>query len=159
MALKELITLLGLPETAEDADILEAVKVLQNKESGEPDPAKYVPIAMVKELQRKLAEALQQQSGQEVEQVITAAMSDGRLLPFQEAWARKLGASDLAQLREFVDQAAPIAALRGTQTGGKAPAGVAGRERQLTDAERQAAKALGRTPEQYLAMLGSADDE
>ncbi|MCG9040427.1 phage protease [Laribacter hongkongensis] len=160
MALRELIALLGLPETAQETDILDAVKALRDRTDSEPDPARFVPIAVVKELQRKLAEALQQQSGQEMEQVIAAAMSDGRLLPFQEAWARKLGESDLAQLREYVDQAAPIAALRGTQTGGKPPVGSSGtRGRQLTSAELQAAKALGRTPEQYLALLGTSGDE
>lgn len=160
MAVNELFSVLGLPETANDSDVVNAVVALKAKLNEEPDPSMYVPIAMVKELQRELSEALQQQSGHVVEQAITAALSDGRLLPYQEDWARKLGEKDIAQLRDYIDQAAPIAALRGMQTGGKIPAGVTGeRSRQLSSAELQAAKALGLKPGQYLSMLDDAENE
>ncbi len=160
MALNELFSVLGLPEAANDSDVIEGVLALKAKVNEEPDPSMYAPIAMVKELQRQLSEALQQQSGQAVEQTITAALSDGRLLPFQEEWARKLGERDIAQLREYIEQAAPIAALRGLQTGGREPAGVTGdRSRQLSGAELQAAKALGLKPGQYLSMLDDAENE
>lgn len=50
--------------------------------------------------------------------IITAALSDGRLLPAMEKWAR---AVSIEELSDYLVSATPIAALSNTQTQGKAP--------------------------------------
>jgi len=91
--------------------------------AGKPDPAQYVPIAVVSDLQKQVAALSAQQTGREVEEVVQAALSAGKLLPAQETWARDLGKSNLAALKSYVESAPKIAALTSQQTGGRAPAG------------------------------------
>ncbi|CAB3764134.1 phage protease [Paraburkholderia humisilvae] len=87
------------------------------------DPARYVPIAVMTDLRAQLDAANTKLAGNEVAELVTAALSNGRLLPAQESWARELGASNVAQLKTFLSTAQPIAALHSTQTGGVQPNG------------------------------------
>ena len=75
-------------------------------------------------------------------------LGDGRLLPPQEAWARDLGKSNIAQLTAYLETAQPIAALTSTQTQGKPPALATGNA-QLSPEELAVCTAMGMTPEQY----------
>ena len=88
-----------------------------------PDPAKFVPIATHQAVASELAALQASTHGQAVEAAVRTALSDGRLLPAQEAWARDLGKTNLAALTQFLTTAQPIAALSGMQTGGQLPAG------------------------------------
>lgn len=87
------------------------------------DLARFVPIEVsnglreqVAALTAQLAEAQAQSGQQSVEALVQEALSDGRLLPAQEQWARDLGKSNFAALKSYVDNTPPIAALRTTQT-------------------------------------------
>lgn len=86
-----------------------------------PDPTKYAPVSVVTGMQAQLAALTAQVAGREVEEIVSAALSAGQLLPAQENWARELGKKDLAALKTFVSTAPKIAALTGTQTGGREP--------------------------------------
>ncbi|WP_052190897.1 phage protease [Chitinibacter sp. ZOR0017] len=89
--------------------------------ANQADPAKFVPIETMRELQGQLAAlTLQVQQG-EVEELIQVALSDGRLLGAQEAWARDLGKTNLAALKGYLDTAPAIAALSRPQTKGNSP--------------------------------------
>ncbi|MEC5319302.1 phage protease [Brenneria populi subsp. brevivirga] len=92
-----------------------------------PDPAKWVSVAvMQKSVQEALATAnnnLAALAQQECTGLITAALSDGRLLPAQKAWAEQLATSSPDSLKSFLNSAPKIAALTTTQTGGQPPAG------------------------------------
>ncbi len=91
--------------------------------ANQADPARFVPVDTMRALQQQVASlSAQLQSGSQ-EQLISAALADGRLLPAQEAWARELAGSNLAALTSYLATAPRIAALSGTQTGGKPPAG------------------------------------
>lgn len=90
------------------------------------DPARFVPIETMKAMQTQIAELSSRLSGNEINDLVVAALSDGRLLPAQEAWARSLGASDVVKLREYLVAAPRIAALSSSQTGGRVPSGVKG---------------------------------
>ena len=79
-------------------------------------------------------------------QLITAALSDGRLLPAQKAWAEGLGKSNPQALAEFLATAQPLAALSATQTGGIPPAAA---EKGLTADEAKVAEMLGISAEDY----------
>lgn len=109
--------------------LLESKTMPENK-TETVDLSQYVPIANMKPLQEQITalslenkQLTEQINAKERNEIIGAALSDGRLLPAQEAWAQKLGESNLVALKEFLDVAKPIDALSGTQTGGKAPAG------------------------------------
>ncbi|MDO5623794.1 MAG: phage protease [Pseudomonadota bacterium] len=114
-----------------------------------PDPAQYVPIAVVKELQTNVAALTAAQAARAVDDQVVPALADGRLLPAQEAWARELGKSNLAALTAYLQTAQPIAALTATQTQGKAPGGDKPCTPALSADELAVAAACGLTPEQY----------
>ena len=116
-----------------------------------PDPAKYVPISVVEELKTSVTALTAQNAERQVEDLIAPALKDGRLLPAQEAWARDLGKTNVAALSSYLKTAQPIAALAGTQTGGKDPAGGGdGKDKHgLTKDELAVAAACGLTPEAY----------
>lgn len=114
-----------------------------------PDPAKYVPVAVVEELKTSVAALTAQNTERKVEDLIAPALKDGRLLPAQEAWARDLGKTNVAALSQYLDTAKPIAALTGTQTGGKEPPSPGDANHGLTKDELAVAAACGLTPEAY----------
>ncbi len=72
-------------------------------------------------LTAQVATLTQAQNARTVDDLVVAALSDGRLLPATEKWARDLGAKDVAQLQGFLDAQPKIAALNGNQTGGVPP--------------------------------------
>lgn len=150
--LAEIRTLLGLPAEAADADILGAIKAATAKpaeaaalraelgvdanagadavlaacralKTTRPDPALFVPVATVDAMRTDLAALTARVLQTDLDALVQPALADGRLLPAQEAWARELGASNIASLKTYLDAAKPIAALKGSQTKGEPPGG------------------------------------
>jgi len=119
-----------------------------------PDPAKFVPLSVMQEMQTQLTALNKQINDGEVEDLVTVALSSSRLLPAQEPWARELGAKDIAALKSYLDTAQPIVALTGTQTGGKIPDadGITG----LTDSQLAVCKQMGVSPEDYKKTLSAS---
>ncbi len=170
--LKAALDALGLDESATPEQVEAAVKELKDKQAaaeGEvaalkakppgataaaPDPTQYAPIAVVQELQGQVAALSAQGQQSEVDQLIEDAKKDGRLLPASEKWAREMGTTNVAALKEFLGTAPSIAALKGQQAGHeKPPAAKAG---QLTEEEKTAARLTGRTEEEYAALKAKA---
>lgn len=165
--MKAIAILLGLAEDASEAEITTALAALKAKtgtqeaqitalttetaalKTQSPDPAKYVPIETVTQLQTDLAALSTRLNDGELNSVIEGALDAGKLLPAMETWARELGKSNLAALKTFIEKTPAIAALKGTQTGGRGPAGAGG----AIDDETNTAvmKALGQSPEQFAA--------
>lgn len=191
--LKLLRQLLGLPDTATEAEILEALTqsvgqlpkdgegqeaataslsrlialhqsstatiATKNQEivalktaasaaalkSGQPDLTKYVPIEAVQTMQTDLAALTAKVNGGEVSTLIEETIKDGKLVPSMKAWAEGLGKQDVAALKSYIDNAAPIAALTKIQSGGGAPTGDHG----LTVTELEAATISGLTAAEY----------
>jgi phage I-like protein len=132
--MKELLKALGLAEDANEAQALAALKALQDQVADDgkaiaalkaqaPDPAQYAPVGVLQSTQAELAALKSQALARDIADLIAPALADGRLLPAQKEWAEGLGQSNLAALRAYLATAQPIAALRGTQTGGQAPDG------------------------------------
>lgn len=115
--------------------------------SASADPAKYVPVEVMASLQTELAALRAEKVSAEVDGVVTAALSVGKLLPAQEAWARELGKSNMVLLRQHVDTAQPVAALTGTQTQGKPPAGQEAHG--LSESELAMCRSMGTAPEDF----------
>ena len=162
---EQLIELLGLEADATDEQINQALVALKTKaesleqkeaeiaalkreaEQNRPDPAKYVPVSAFEALKADVAELRAERQSREVEALINEGLESGKLLPAQEEWVRDLGGRDIEALRAYLDKTPAIAALRGTQTGGKAPAGDG--EPNLDEAELAVCRQLGIDPEEY----------
>lgn len=156
--MKELLKALGLAETASEAQALAALQArseahgrelaaMTAKATATPDPAKYVEVAVLSAVQTELNTLKAAAQANEVDALVQAALTAGKLLPATEAWARELGAKDLAALKSFIEAQPAIAALAGTQTGGTAPA-KPGTPTASAD-EVAVMKVLGLTPDQY----------
>lgn len=117
--------------------------------SQKPDPAQYVPVAVVQDLQGQLAALSAEVTGNKVTALVDQGIADGKLIESQRAWATSLGSKDLAALSGYLSSAPQIAALSGQQTQGQPPAG--GKDDGLTDAERAVCSATGITPEAFIA--------
>lgn len=142
-------TALKLPADATPEVALAACTSLGATQPGTPDPAKYVPIEAVQQLQTQVAALTAHQQANQVDGLIQPALADGRLLPALETWARDLGKKDVAALTAYLTAAKPIAALTSTQTGGKAPSATATGDQQLSAEELAVCTAMGLTPEAY----------
>lgn len=81
------------------------------------DPAKHIDLASFNELQSRYVALSQTSSTQELDGLVMAALSDGRLLPTQEQWAKDYGKKDLSGFKGWLEKAPKIAALSKTQTG------------------------------------------
>lgn len=86
-----------------------------------PDPAKWAPVEAMAHLQADVAALRAAATARAVDDLINPALADGRLLPFQEEWARNLAAASPESLATFLSTAVPIPALTSQQTGGKPP--------------------------------------
>ncbi|MCT8785044.1 phage protease [Glaesserella parasuis] len=120
-----------------------------------PDPAKFVALSDLQAVQTELNQIKQQMNDKERDALIQSALSDGRLLPAQKAWAEKLGKENLVALSDYLATVSPNPALAGTQSGGKDP----NEQTQtvaLSAAEMAGAKALGLTPEEYVEKYKKA---
>lgn len=137
-AVPESVTkVLGLPATAAESDLVTALSALKTNADkaaglttevaalkaatpGTPDPAKYVTIEALNEVSAQVAQLKAAQAGNEVDALIDAARTEGRLYtPQQEAAWRDVGKTNIAQLKSLIAANAPVMALAGlNQTGG-----------------------------------------
>lgn len=163
--MKELLKLLGLKDDATEAEAIAALNAITKSKTDaetaaaalkaaadKPDPAKFVPVETVTALQTQVAALTAQMTEREVNDLVKQALDDGRLLPAMETWARELGKKDMAQLKAYIGAAQPIAALKGTQTGGKGNAPAAAGE--LSEEQRAVCKAMGLNEEEYKKSAG-----
>ena len=82
---------------------------------------------------------------------IDAAVADGRLPKSCEAWAKATAKTHPDAVKSYIaSSTTPIAALKGTQTGGTPPDGTP-RTAALTDEDRYAAKVAGISEEDFVA--------
>jgi phage I-like protein len=99
------------------------IAALSAQIGAEPDPTQYAPVAVVAELRSQLAALSAGAIDDRVEKLIEQGLADGRIIGEPtKAWLTDMGKKDIAALQGYLDSAQPIAALSGTQTGGKAPA-------------------------------------
>lgn len=118
----QISTVTGVAVAANSQNLFDAVtaidglKVAVNSQAT-PDPSQYVPIAVVTELQQQVATLTRKTNESEVDQLIEAACSDGRLTGEATiAWAKDLGKSNFEALKTHLDGLPKIAALSQRQT-------------------------------------------
>lgn len=164
MDLAALRSLLGLPDDADEAAILKAITDLKSqaneaaslteqvaslKQAATPDPQAWVPAAVHAEAIAALKAATLTADAGALDALIEQGMATGQI-PGQATadWLRGLG---LDAAREYLKDAPGIAALKGTQTQGHAPAGAAGDANpKLADEELAVCKQMGLDPAAYL---------
>lgn len=159
----KLIALLGLAADASEAQIEHALAALKAKAvtadgqaaeiaslkagTGTVDPAKFVPLATFEALKTEVVTLKAGQQSAEVATLVSGAITDGKLLPVQEAWAQELGTANIAALKSYLEKTPAIAALATTQTHGKKPVAQGGEELDAT--ELAVCRNLGISPEDY----------
>ncbi|MFT0211825.1 phage protease [Pseudomonas sp. F1_0610] len=145
--LEQLRQTLGLEPSATGEQIAACASQLKQQQV---DPAKYVPIQAVTELQGQVAALTARLNTGELDGLVQSALADGRLMPSMERWARELGAKDMGSLKSFIAQAPSVAALTSLQTSGAPdPA-----NHNLTASELEAAKLTGLSPAEYAKAKG-----
>lgn len=161
--LKKLLAALGLPEDASEEAAVTAVAELKSRadKAGEaqaevaalkaqspakPDPAKFVPIETMQQLQTQVAALTARMTEGEVADVVEGALAAGKLLPAQKTWAEELGKSNLAALKAYVETAPQVAALKGMQSQSKPPGGAT---QSNADEALAVMKALGLSADEF----------
>jgi len=130
--------------TAEEEKKDEEIAELKSKVK--LDPRRWVPAQAVAELQKQVNDLRATHTERAVDEVVTAALSAKKLTPALEPWARDLGKRDIAALKNYVDQAAPIAALSGQQSAGIQ---VGKQTVHVPESELAVCRALGIAPEAW----------
>lgn len=123
--LKKLYAAAGIAEGASEADAVTALAALKSKAAAAPDPAKYVEVAAMTALQAEVANLKNAAAEKDVAELVSKALTDGKLIPAQEGWAKELGKKDLAALKTYLEKAPVIVAPNTTQTRGRGPASIA----------------------------------
>ena len=156
----------GLAADADEAAVLAALKaqgdgqtltaMLAAKEA-DPDPAQYVPVAMLTAAQEKAAELAAKVKELEgdgslaaLTAEIDAALADGRLPKSCEGWAKATAKNNPEAIRGYIASAVPLVALKATQTGGRTPTG-APHTAALTEEETFVCKQLGLSETDFMA--------
>ena len=160
--MQHLMAALKLSPEASETAAVEAVAALQSQaanvdalqseivalKANQFDPIAHIPMAQHKAVADELAALTALNETNEHATLLTAALADSRIMPVNQAyWA----AQPLVALKAFLVDAKPlVAALSGTQTGGKAPAAGTATVT-LNDEELAVCKQLGLTPEAFLS--------
>jgi phage I-like protein len=115
-----------------------------------PDPAKFIAIGTLTELQTKYAALSAELNTTRLDELITGALKENRLLPSMESWARDFGTKDIAALSGYLKNAPVMPALAGLQSNTvDTGAGVAG----LTESQAALCAAMGVSTEDFLKTL------
>lgn len=112
-----------------------------------PDPTKFVALSQMQAVQTELNTLKAQHAKEKADSLITQALSDGRLLPAQKAWAENLAQTNLVALSDYLATVTPNAALSGGMQAKDAPTEnvVA-----LSAEELAAAKMLGMSEAEFI---------
>ncbi|MBL1267645.1 MAG: hypothetical protein COA87_007835 [Halomonas sp.] len=141
-------TALGAKDDAKPAEAVAALKA--SSATAPADMSQYVPKDVYEETTQQLAALKANSNTAELDALIKEGLEDGRIPGKKTAdWLRTQG---IAACKAHLDGAPSIAALRTTQTQGKAPEGTETKgDGALNETELAVCKSMGLTPEQYRA--------
>lgn len=126
--------------------------------TAEPDPAKYVPVETMTQTVAALNAQITTLQGNQVDptaDLLTAALSDGRLLPAQAKWAKSYAKSDPAGFKSYLDNAPVIAALNAKQTTGKPDPVASDKITALSSEQKEVADGMGISHTDMIAELNA----
>ncbi|MGH8782071.1 phage protease [Paraburkholderia sp.] len=119
--------------------------------TGQPDPAKFVPMDQFAAMQNRVAELSRQHEDRERNEQLDAGLADGRILPATKAYWET---QPLAALSTYLKVAQPMPALAGMQSRGTPPAGSDVGTAALSADQTAIAKRMGLDPVKYAKALG-----
>ena len=102
----QLAKAVGLAEGSSFSTVAQAV---QSRMASPPDPAQFVPKAVYDETAHSLAQLRDQVKVGEVQSLVTAAMSAGKVPPALEAWATDYATRDTDGFRKYLETAPALA--------------------------------------------------
>lgn len=117
--------------------------------SPQVDPARYVPIKALEEVQTQLASLQKDATEGKVDAALERARDAGKLTPALEDWARQLASKDLSQFEAWAAASPAVVNLGQRQLAGRVPP--TQQPDQLSDVERQMASMIGVSEEDFLA--------
>ncbi len=128
------------------------------KQPAQPDLTQYAPVSLVQQLQSQIAALTAQREADKGAELITAALTAGKLLPAQKEWAEGVlkQPNGLAFLTGYIEQAQPVAALNQAQTAAQNATGGLNTAA-LTAEEKAAAKMLGMTDAEFIKSTKGTD--
>ena len=154
----------ALTDDADEAAVMAALKAQGGGQltamlaaaKADPDPAAFVPADLLTaeqgktaKLTARIAELEKTGDTAALTAEIDAALADGRLPKSCEGWAKATAKANPEAIKSYIASAVPVAALKGTQTGGTPPAGAP--VAALTDEDRYACKQLGLSEADFIA--------
>lgn len=143
---------LGVDKDVQPEAVVTACTALKTKaDAAKPDPSKFVAVATFETVKQELAVLTAKIQGDEVAKLVEKGLEEGRLLPAQKEWATELGQTNIAALTKYLEATAPIAALSGSQTGGRAPEKTDANPEGLTADELAVCTATGIAPKDFVA--------
>jgi len=153
--LSAIASALNLDKGADEQSIIAACSALKAQvgQVQTPDPAEYMPVAAMKEMQAQIAALSAQIQSGEADNLIAAAKQQGKLLPAMEQWAKDYASKDLQGFKAYLESVPAIAALTAMQAK-EPPKNDLG----LSEEEILVAKATG-TPLKELAAFKKAQLE
>lgn len=125
------------------------------KSSAAPDPAKYVPITALTEVQTALAAIQTERATEKAEQTVATAMAAGKITPGQKDWATDYAIKDAAGFAAYVAAAPKLLSGGGSLT--VRPA--AGQDGELGAEDRAICAQLGIKPEDFKAQRAAEKKE
>ncbi|TPJ83852.1 hypothetical protein FJ422_16395 [Mesorhizobium sp. B2-6-3] len=135
----------GLATTAKADEIVTAV---QSAIAGKIDPTKFVPIAMVTELQTDLKKLREDLATDKATEAVNSAIEAGKVTPAQREWALSYAKADLTAFTSFVDGAP---ALTASQI--RTPKKQDGEVSALSDTDLAVCTAMGLDPKKFAETL------
>ena len=96
---------------------IDQIKLAANSQSGEPDPSQYVPMAVHKEALAQATTVTANAQAKEIDGLITAACSDGRLTGKATIdWVKEKAKTNPDFVKSYLDDLPKISALSQQQT-------------------------------------------
>ncbi|MER9211578.1 phage protease [Mesorhizobium sp. M0663] len=130
-----------------DAKADEIVTAVQSAIAGKVDPTKFVPIAMVTELQGDLKKLREDLTADKATEAVNSAIEAGKIAPAQKDWALGYAKADLKAFDTFVGNA-PVMTASQIRTA-KKPDGDAG----LSDTDIAVCNAMGLDQKKFAETL------
>ena len=139
-----LAAMIGLPSETPPKDLLAALKA---KFEGEPDPAKYMPVAAVQSMLAGRMDERLALSEERAEEKVNRAFKDGFLVAAMKPWALSLCRSDETAFDDYLAKSGPVFAhlLKPSHANATPPRATAS-DAAATDLERAICEQLGLKP-------------
>ncbi len=153
--LAQLRQLLGLPDDADDAAIMDAIRALTTaRQSAAPDPSQFVPIGEFERVTAEMNRLNQGVSRQSAEIAVGREIAAGRLAPMLREWGVALCTSNKPAFDSFVEKTSGNLGQLFVAT---LPGGTAkpGGSKAMSDEQMAVCNALGHRPEELIVSEGS----